>query len=117
MKKALLALAATAVFSGSALSAEYTLTVPHVANLDNYNHQSLLVFKNLVENRSNGRVEVKIYPSAQLCSTTKECMAGVQAGMFDYFQSTSYLRKSPGLSSIRLCQKRRQLNCKPGTPK
>lgn len=89
MKKTLIAIAASVTtLLGATNAAEYTLTVPHVANLDNYNHQSLLVFKNLVENRSNGRVEVKIYPSAQLCSTTKECMAGVQAGMFDYFQST-----------------------------
>jgi tripartite ATP-independent transporter DctP family solute receptor len=90
MKKSLLAIATTALLaSGAAYSADYKLTVPHVSNLDSYNHQSLLVFKNFVESRSNGAIEVDIYPSGQLCSNAKECIAGVQAGMFDYFQTTT----------------------------
>ncbi|WP_375748612.1 TRAP transporter substrate-binding protein DctP [Vibrio sp. HN007] len=89
MKKSLLALATTALFATSAANAaDYKLTVPHVSNLESYNHQSLLVFKNYVESRSNGAIEVDIYPSGQLCSNAKECIAGVQAGMFDYFQTT-----------------------------
>ncbi|RKF20900.1 C4-dicarboxylate ABC transporter substrate-binding protein [Alginatibacterium sediminis] len=89
MKKLLLALTTTALLaSGAANAADYKLTVPHVSNLDSYNHQSLLVFKNYVESRSNGSIEVDIYPSGQLCGTAKECIAGVQAGMFDYFQTT-----------------------------
>jgi tripartite ATP-independent transporter DctP family solute receptor len=75
--------------SGAAYSADYKLTVPHVSNLESYNHQSLLVFKNFVESRSNGAIEVDIYPSGQLCGNAKECIAGVQAGMFDYFQTTT----------------------------
>lgn len=90
MKKSLLALATTALFASSvANAADYKLTVPHVSNLESYNHQSLLVFKNFVESRSNGSIEVDIYPSGQLCSNAKECIAGVQAGMFDYFQTTT----------------------------
>ncbi|USD67732.1 TRAP transporter substrate-binding protein DctP [Vibrio sp. SCSIO 43136] len=89
MKKTLLAVAAsTLLASGMASAAEYKLTVPHVSNLESYNHQSLLVFKNFVESRSNGQITVDIYPSGQLCSNAKECIAGVQAGMFDYFQTT-----------------------------
>ncbi|GLO62693.1 C4-dicarboxylate ABC transporter [Vibrio sp. MACH09] len=89
MKKTLLGLVTSALFvSGAAYSADYKLTVPHVSNLDSYNHQSLLVFKNYVESRSNGQIEVDIYPSGQLCSNAKECLAGIQAGMFDYFQTT-----------------------------
>ncbi|UJF18240.1 TRAP transporter substrate-binding protein DctP [Vibrio sp. SS-MA-C1-2] len=89
MKKTLLAVAATTLLmAGAANAAKYKLTVPHVTNLDGYNHQSLLVFKNYVENRSNGQIQVDIYPSGQLCGTAKECLAGVQAGMFDYFQTT-----------------------------
>ncbi|OKL45831.1 TRAP transporter substrate-binding protein [Pseudovibrio exalbescens] len=79
----------TSVFlTAGAQAADYKLTVPHVTNIDSYNHQSLLVFKNFVESRSNGAIEVEIYPSGQLCSTARECLAGVQAGMFDYFQTT-----------------------------
>jgi len=89
MKKTLLGLATAAVLtSGAATAADYKLTVPHVSNLDSYNHQSLLVFKNYVESRSNGAISVDIYPSGQLCSNAKECLAGIQAGMFDYFQTT-----------------------------
>lgn len=89
MKKVLLGLAVSAMFtSGVATAADFKLTVPHVSNLDSYNHQSLLVFKNYVESRSNGQISVDIYPSGQLCGTAKECLAGIQAGMFDYFQTT-----------------------------
>jgi tripartite ATP-independent transporter DctP family solute receptor len=90
MNKTLLGLAAAAIFAtGAASAAQYKLTVPHVTSLDGYNHQSLLVFKNFVESRSNGQISVDIYPSGQLCGNAKECIAGVQAGMFDYFQTTT----------------------------
>ena len=69
-------------------AADFKLTVPHVTNIDSYNHQSLLVFKNFVENHSNGAIEVEIFPSGQLCGTARECLAGVQSGIFDYFQTT-----------------------------
>ena len=68
--------------------AEYKFTVPIVTNTDSYNYQSLLVFKNIAESHSNGEITVEIYPSGQLCGNAKECLAGVQAGMFDYFQTT-----------------------------
>ena len=76
------------VMSAGAHAADYELTVPHVTNIESYNHQSLLVFKNFVENHSNGAIKVNIYPSGQLCSTARECLSGVQAGTFDYFQTT-----------------------------
>ncbi|PFG46212.1 tripartite ATP-independent transporter DctP family solute receptor [Vibrio sp. ES.051] len=89
MKKTLMSLATVSIFAAGAVNAaDYKLTVPHVTSTDGYNHQSLLVFKNFVESRSNGQIEVDIYPSGQLCSNAKECIAGVQAGMFDYFQTT-----------------------------
>ena len=79
----------TATFlTAGAEAAEYKLTVPHVTGIDSYNHQSLLVFKNFVENHSNGAIEVEIYPSGQLCSTARECLSGVQSGIFDYFATT-----------------------------
>lgn len=89
MKKYLLSLAVTAIFiSSTAVAEKYKLIVPHVTNLSGYNHQSLLVFKNYVESRSNDQIEVDIFPSGQLCRSAKECIAGVQAGVFDYFQTT-----------------------------
>ncbi|KGQ71442.1 C4-dicarboxylate ABC transporter substrate-binding protein [Chelonobacter oris] len=69
-------------------AASYKITVPIVTNPDSYNYQSLLVFKNIAESYSNGEISVDIYPSGQLCGNAKECLAGVQSGMFDYFQTT-----------------------------
>jgi TRAP-type C4-dicarboxylate transport system substrate-binding protein len=89
MKTKLLSLLTAGILaSGIATAANFKITAPHVTNLTGYNHQSLLVFKNFVESRSNGKIEVAIYPSGQLCGSAKECLAGVQAGMFDYFQTT-----------------------------
>ncbi|MGR3806312.1 TRAP-type C4-dicarboxylate transport system, substrate-binding protein [Pasteurella testudinis DSM 23072] len=75
-------------FSAAIQAAEYKITVPIVTNPDSYNYQSLLVFKNIAESYSNGEIIVDIYPSGQLCGNAKECLAGVQSGMFDYFQTT-----------------------------
>nr|WP_319514956.1 TRAP transporter substrate-binding protein DctP [uncultured Cohaesibacter sp.] len=83
-----LSLLTAGLLSAAAQAADYKLTVPHVTNIDSYNHQSLLVFKNFVENHSNGAIEVDIYPSGQLCGNARECLSGVQSGIFDYFQTT-----------------------------
>ena len=89
MKVKLLSLLTAGILaSGIANAADFKITAPHVTNLTGYNHRSLLVFKNFVESRSNGKIEVDIYPSGQLCGNANECLAGVQAGMFDYFQTT-----------------------------
>ncbi|MFC0180895.1 TRAP transporter substrate-binding protein [Thorsellia kenyensis] len=89
IKKGLAALIGSVCFmSSAAMAADYTIIAPHVTSLDGYNHQSLLVFKNHVESRSNGAIEVEIYPSGQLCSSAKECISGVQQELYDYFQTT-----------------------------
>lgn len=88
-KKILATLVLSTTFvASSAMAADFTIIAPHVTSLDGYNHQSLLVFKNFVEARSNGKIEVEIYPSGQLCSSAKECIVGVQDGLYDYFQTT-----------------------------
>ena len=88
LKKLTLVLTSTLLLASGAHAAKYKLTVPHTTSTDGYNHQSLLLFKNQVENRSNGQIQVDIYPGGQLCGTARECLAGVQTGMFDYFQTT-----------------------------
>lgn len=88
VKKILVLSALIAGFTSTYAAAEYKFTVPIVTNTDSYNYQSLLVFKNIAESHSNGEITVDIYPSGQLCGNAKECLAGVQAGMFDYFQTT-----------------------------
>lgn len=50
-------------------NAEYILVTSHDHNTDGYNHQASLLFKTVVENKSNGRVGVKIYPNGQLAAS------------------------------------------------
>ncbi|WP_162048563.1 TRAP transporter substrate-binding protein DctP [Vibrio taketomensis] len=89
MKKTLLALMTTAgLFASAAATAAVEFNVVHLTSPESYNHQSLLVFKNHLETRSNGELKVNIYGSGQLCGSGKECIAGIQAGMFDYFPTT-----------------------------
>lgn len=88
LKKVLAVSLVALATSASVQAADYKITVPIVTNPDSYNYQSLLVFKNIAESHSNGQITVDIYPSGQLCGNAKECLAGVQSGMFDYFQTT-----------------------------
>ncbi|EGA64811.1 TRAP transporter substrate-binding protein DctP [Vibrio brasiliensis] len=89
MKKSILTLVASSVLLATgAVSAATEFNVVHLTSPESYNHQSLLVFKNHLETRSNGEIKVNIYGSGQLCGSGKECIAGVQAGMFDYFPTT-----------------------------
>ncbi|RJX69501.1 C4-dicarboxylate ABC transporter substrate-binding protein [Vibrio sinensis] len=89
MKKTWLALATSAgLLASGAVSAAVEFNVVHLTSPESYNNQSLLVFKNHLETRSNGELKVNIYGSGQLCGSGKECIAGIQAGMFDYFPTT-----------------------------
>lgn len=89
MKKTILALVTSAgLFASAAASAAVEFNVVHLTSPESYNNQSLLVFKNHLETRSNGELKVNIFGSGQLCGSGKECIAGIQAGMFDYFPTT-----------------------------
>ncbi|WP_146490338.1 TRAP transporter substrate-binding protein DctP [Vibrio sp. T20] len=89
MKKTIINLATTtALLTSGAVYSATEFNVVHLTSPESYNHQSLLVLKNHLETRSNGEIKVKIYGSGQLCGSGKECIAGVQAGMFDYFPTT-----------------------------
>lgn len=72
-------------------NAEFILVTSHDHNTDGYNHQASLLFKTIVENESNGRVGVKIYPNGQLAASGKEGIDAVIDGNIDIFKATDDL--------------------------
>ncbi|HEY8594873.1 MAG TPA: TRAP transporter substrate-binding protein DctP [Devosiaceae bacterium] len=93
MKSLKLALAALAIGAGlvaapaMAADAEYKLVVPLATGKDNYNYFAMEAFRNLVNTKSNGRIDVEIYPGGTLCASGRECFEGMQAGLVDIYQS------------------------------
>lgn len=57
-----------AVGATAAQAAEFQINIAHIVNEDNSWHKAALFFKEQVEERSGGRIEVTIYPNSQLGS-------------------------------------------------
>ena len=61
-----------ALFSGLLIvgeaSTEYTLNLAHISPVDHPAHKGSLLFKQLVEERTNGEVKIEIYPNSTLGS-------------------------------------------------
>ncbi|UYF98674.1 MULTISPECIES: TRAP transporter substrate-binding protein [unclassified Halomonas] len=73
----------TMVFSAqSALAADYTLRFGHLANEQNIWHQAAEKFKEEVEANSDGRIEVRLYPSEQL-GNEMDVINSIQLGTAD----------------------------------
>jgi TRAP-type transport system periplasmic protein len=70
MKRRTLALAPLAVslalFAGSALAQQVKLTLGHGAAVGNPRHEASVKFADVLKQKSNGRIEVQVSPSAQL---------------------------------------------------
>ncbi|MCP1314408.1 MULTISPECIES: TRAP transporter substrate-binding protein [unclassified Halomonas] len=66
----------------SALAADYTLRFGHLANEQNIWHQAAVKFKEEVEANSDGRIEVRLYPSEQLGSEM-DVINSIQLGTAD----------------------------------
>ncbi|MBO6809042.1 TRAP transporter substrate-binding protein DctP [Thalassospira sp.] len=84
MKKFALAAALMAAvgFSGTVQAADLTLRISLQLPLKSHLGQNLLMFKNEVEEKSNGDIEVEIYDSAQLYKD-KEVPAAVGSGAIE----------------------------------
>ncbi|MEM6634387.1 MAG: TRAP transporter substrate-binding protein DctP [Pseudomonadota bacterium] len=59
------------------------------SNENDEDYDGLVVFKNYVEQASNGAVTVELFIGTQLCSNGSECLAGVADGSIDIYISTS----------------------------
>lgn len=89
---------ATSKLSGDTLeylntppNAEYILVLSHVGNIDNYNHLAAMVLKSSIENKSNGRIGIKIYPNAQLAGSGREEANALINGTIDIAKVTGEL--------------------------
>jgi TRAP-type C4-dicarboxylate transport system substrate-binding protein len=61
---------------------EFTLKFGHLANEENSWHKAALKFADIVKERSNGRVEVKVYPNEQL-GKELDTVTSIQMGTAD----------------------------------
>ncbi|MCY4168928.1 MAG: TRAP transporter substrate-binding protein DctP [Rhodobacter sp.] len=59
------------------------------SNENDEDYDGLIVFKNYVEQASNGAIEVDLFIGTQLCSNGTECLAGLADGNIDIVIQTS----------------------------
>lgn len=80
------------LLAGSAVAAhaqEISLRATANANENDEDYDGLIVFKNYVEQASNGAIGVEIFMGTQLCSNGAECAQGVADGSIDVYVTTS----------------------------
>ena len=89
IKTLLLASALAIAGTGIASAADITLRATANSNENDEDYDGLTVFKNYVENASNGAIKVELFIGTQLCATGEECLQGVADGSIDIYISTS----------------------------
>lgn len=94
MMKKLTASALTALMlAGSSVAAyaaaEINLRATANSNENDEDYDGLVVFKNYVEQASNGEIGVELFIGTQLCSNGTECLAGLADGNIDIVIQTS----------------------------
>ena len=83
---------AASMIAGSAFMAsaqDYTIRATANSNENDEDYDGLIVFKDYVESRSNGAIEVELFIGTQLCSKGAECLQGIADGSIDIYISTS----------------------------
>ncbi len=70
-------------------AAEINLRATANSNENDEDYDGLIVFKDFVESRSNGAIEVELFIGTQLCSKGAECLQGIADGSIDIYISTS----------------------------
>ena len=113
-------LALTALFvllsAVTALAAPYTITVTHIVDEAHSWHRACEFFKQEVEKRSDGKIEVKIYPNSQLGNEIDTIQSALTGGGVDVvitgesmMKFDAYLtdRKGEVLSPISLSESNR----------
>ena len=95
--------AAASIGLASAASAETIIKVGHGANEQYHMHRALLHFEELVEARSDGEIDIQIFPSSQL-GPDREMIEGVQTGVLEMAVSPSsfFAGWDPAFSVIEL---------------
>ncbi|MEM7440622.1 MAG: TRAP transporter substrate-binding protein DctP [Pseudomonadota bacterium] len=68
---------------------DFTIRATANSNENDEDYDGLVVFKNFVEQASNGAIAVEMFIGTQLCSNGAECLQGVADGNIDVYISTS----------------------------
>jgi TRAP-type C4-dicarboxylate transport system substrate-binding protein len=92
MKSTLKTLMLATLLAGTtsmAMAEAITLRATANSNEADEDYDGLVVFKNYVENASNGEINVELFVGTQLCAKGDECLAGVADGSIDIYISTS----------------------------
>ncbi|MEM9062536.1 MAG: TRAP transporter substrate-binding protein DctP [Pseudomonadota bacterium] len=93
LTRLLKSLTIAAMVAGSAITAvqaaDFTIRATANSNENDEDYDGLIVFKNYVENASNGKIAVELFIGTQLCSKGAECLQGIADGSIDVYISTS----------------------------
>ncbi len=89
LTKSLLVAAMVTGTAGAAVAQEFTLRATANSNENDEDYDGLVVFKNFVEQASNGAIAVEMFIGTQLCANGTECMQGIADGTIDIYISTS----------------------------
>jgi TRAP-type C4-dicarboxylate transport system substrate-binding protein len=76
------------VATSSTSDAEFTIKVANQGSTQDEDYIGLIAMKQLVEAKSEGRIELKIYPSGQFCGNVPECIGNLQQGVLEVFSTT-----------------------------
>ncbi len=74
---------------GTAAAADFSLRAVANSNENDEDYDGLVVFKDFVESRSNGAIEVELFMGTQLCANGTECLQALEDGSVDIYISTS----------------------------
>ncbi len=83
------AIAAVMGFSTAPASAQDITLRTQVPNVEDEDYDGMVVFKDFVEARSNGKIGVEIVLGSQLCKPGLECLEATEDGILDIYISTS----------------------------
>ncbi len=93
MRKLTASALAALMLAGSSVAAyaagEISLRATANSNENDEDYDGLIVFKNYVEQASNGAIDVELFIGTQLCSNGTECLAGLADGNIDIVIQTS----------------------------
>jgi tripartite ATP-independent transporter DctP family solute receptor len=76
------------IASSSTSNTEFTIKVANQGSTQDEDYIGLIAMKRLVEAKSQGRIELKIYPSGQFCGSVPECIGNLQQGVLEVFSTT-----------------------------
>ncbi len=77
------------IMRSSSSTAEFTIKAAIQASSQDEDYVGLVAFKEYVEDKSMGRIQVDIYTSGQFCGSVPECISNLQQGVLEMFPSTA----------------------------